>query len=327
MEEITQKLKKNKPEITESSVKAYALNLRKLHQRLHGTKEFTEIDWLQDHETVMKNLEANSGSYLTCRNYLNAVIVALLNQPQFEASLKVYQQRRDELNSKYTQIQQTKQPTERQSQNWVSVAQIQELINELGAEVKIIAAGPQSQLTHRDLQTVQDRFMITFWLHYPVRNDLQHTRIIARRAFNALPQEQKDGHNFVILGNPLEFSVGSYKTRKRYGVKKIKVDNTDVVKALRDWMKVSPNPEYVLVNVKNGEPMSSLQITQNLTRVFKARFNKSVGTTLLRHIVLTEKFGKQLKDMAQMADIMGHDVATAQSVYIKDPTADVSVAA
>jgi hypothetical protein len=327
MEEITEKLKKNKPEITESSVKAYALNLRKLHQRLHGTKEFTEIDWLQDHETVMKNLEANSGSYLTCRNYLNAVIVALLNQPQFEASLKVYQQRRDELNSKYTQIQQTKQPTERQSQNWVSVAQIQELINELGAEVKIIAAGPQSQLTHRDLQTVQDRFMITFWLHYPVRNDLQHTRIIARRAFNALPQEQKDGHNFVILGNPLEFSVGSYKTRKRYGVKKIKVDNTDVVKALREWMKVSPNPEYVLVNVKNGEPMSSLQITQNLTRVFKARFNKSVGTTLLRHIVLTEKFGKQLKDMAQMADIMGHDVATAQSVYIKDPTADVSVAA
>ena len=326
MEEITEKLKKNKPEITESSVKAYALNLRKLHQRLHGTKDFTEIDWLQDHEAVMKNLEANCGSYLTCRNYLNAVIVALLNQPQFEASLKVYQQRRDELNSKYTQIQQTKQPTERQSQNWVSVAQIQELIDELSAEVKIITAGPQN-LTHRDLQTVQDRFMITFWLHYPVRNDLQHTRIISRRAFNALPQEQKDGHNFVILGNPLEFSVGSYKTRKRYGVKKIKVDNKDVVKALRDWMKVSPNPEYVLVNVKNGEAMSSLQITQNLTRVFKARFDKSVGTTLLRHIVLTEKFGKQLKEMEQMADVMGHDVSTAQSVYINDPTADVSVTA
>ena len=327
MEEITEKLKKNKPEITESSVKAYALNLRKLHQRLHGTKDFTEIDWLQDHEAVMKNLEANCGSYLTCRNYLNAVIVALLNQPQFEASLQVYQQRRDELNSKYTQIQQTKQPTERQSQNWVSVAEIQELIEELSAEVKIITAGPQTQLTHRDLQTVQDRFMITFWLHYPVRNDLQHTRIIARRAFNALPQEQKDGHNFVILGNPLEFSVGSYKTRKRYGVKKIKVDNKEVVKALRDWMKVSPNPEYVLVNVKNGEPMSSLQITQNLTRVFKARFDKSVGTTLLRHIVLTEKFGKQLKEMEQMADVMGHDVSTAQSVYIKDPTADLSVTA
>ena len=325
MEEITTKQKQNKPEITESSLRAYTLNLRKLHQRLHGTKDFSGIEWLQDHDTVMKNIEANCGSYLTSRNYLNAVIVLLLNHPQHEIALKAYQQRRDELNSKYTQIQQTKQPTERQSQNWVSVAQIQELINELEQEVKIITASAKDQRTHRDMQTVQDHFMITFWLHYPVRNDLQHTRIIARRAFNALPQEQKDGHNFVIMGIPIEFSVGSYKTRKRYGVKKIQIDKKPVMKALRDWMKVSPNPEYVLVNVKNGAPMTSLQITQNLTRVFKTRFNKSVGTTLLRHIVLTETFGKQLQDMEKMADIMGHDVATAQSVYIKVEPDDIDI--
>jgi hypothetical protein len=324
MEEIRHKLKQNKPEITESSLKAYVLNLRKLHQRLHGSKDFTGLDWLQDHEGVMKNLEANCGSYLTCRNYLNAVIVALLNQPQHETALKAYQQRRDELNSKYTQIQQTKQPTERQSQNWVSVAEIHELIDELSAEVKGIRS--KAQLTHKDLQTAQDRFMITFWLHYPVRNDLQHTRIIGRRAFNALPQEQKEGQNFMIQGNPFEFSVGSYKTRKRYGVKRITIDSKPVLKALRDWMRVSPNPDYVLVNVKSGEPMSSLQITQNLTRVFKARFDKSVGTTLLRHIVLTEKFGKQLQEMEELADMMGHDVSTAQGVYIKNPAADAPTA-
>ena len=75
MEEIRHKLKQNKPEITESSLKAYVLNLRKLHQRLHGSKDFTGLDWLQDHEGVMKSLEAHCGSYLTCRNYLNAVIV------------------------------------------------------------------------------------------------------------------------------------------------------------------------------------------------------------------------------------------------------------
>ena len=81
------------------------------------------------------------------------------------------------------------------------------------------------------------------------------------------------------------------------------------------WLRVSSNPEYILVNVKTGEPMSSLNITQNLTRIFKTHFNKSVGTTLLRHIVLTEKFGKQLQEM-EKADVMGHDVSTAQSVYI-----------
>ena len=56
MEEIRHKLKQNKPEITESSLKAYVLNLRKLHQRLHGSKDFTGLDWMQDHEGVMKSL-------------------------------------------------------------------------------------------------------------------------------------------------------------------------------------------------------------------------------------------------------------------------------
>ena len=93
-------------------------------------------------------------------------------------------------------------------------------------------------------------------------------------------------------------------------------------RAVRQWLYVSPNPEYILVNVKNGEPMSSLNITQTLTRIFKTHFNKNVSTTLLRHIVLTEKFGKQLQEMEQMADVMGHNISTAQSVYIKNVDTD-----
>ena len=49
-----------------------------------------------------------------------------------------------------------------------------------------------------------------------------------------------------------------------YGVKKIRVDDKVVLAAMRQWLSVSPNPEYILVNVKNGEPMSSLNITQTL---------------------------------------------------------------
>ena len=146
--------------------------------------------------------------------------------------------------------------------------------------------------------------MLIFWLSYPVRNDLHTTRVITRRAFNALPREQKETQNFIIGGKPaIEFSIGNYKTRKKYGVKKIRIDDKVVLAAMRQWLSVSPNPEYILVNVKNGEPMSSLNITQTLTRIFKTHFNKNVSTTLLRHIVLTEKFGKQLQEMEAMADV------------------------
>ena len=97
----------------------------------------------------------------------------------------------------------------------------------------------------------------------------------------------------------------------------IAIDDMRVVKAMNQWLAVSLNPEYILVNPKDGIPMSSLHITQTLTGIFKRNFDKSVGSTLLRHIVLTEKFGQQLEDMEHMADIMAHDVSTAHKIYIK----------
>ena len=321
MDKISQMLKQNKPDITDSSIRAYTANLSKLHSRLHGSRDFTDVKWLNDTAAVLTSLDSTCGSYLTCRNYLNAIVVVLLNRPEYEPALRKYQERRDELNQKYTDQQQTKQPSEKQSKNWVSVAEINQLIDELTLETKQYKG--YAKLSPKELNVFQDRFMLIFWLSYPVRNDLHTTRVITRRAFNALPREQKETQNFIIGGKPaIEFSIGNYKTRKKYGIKKIKLTDKAVLAAMRQWLRVSPNPDYILVNVKTGEPMSSLNITQNLTRIFKTHFGKSVSTTLLRHIVLTEKFGKQLEQMEQLADVMGHDLSTAHSVYIKKVSSD-----
>ena len=59
-----------------------------------------------------------------------------------------------------------------------------------------------------------------------------------------------------------------------YGVKKIPIEDKQVLKAMKQWLSVSPNSEYILVNVKDGTPMSSLHITQNFTRIFKKHFNR-----------------------------------------------------
>ena len=122
--------------------------------------------------------------------------------------------------------------------------------------------------------------MLHFWTTYPMRNDLHNTRVITKRVFNALDQVDKDNKNYIIVGKEVVLSIGNYKTRKKYGVKKIPIEEKPVLKAMKQWLSVSPNSEYILVNVKDGTPMSSLHITQNLTRIFKKHFNKSVGSTL-----------------------------------------------
>ena len=180
----------------------------------------------------------------------------------------------------------------------------------------------QTNLSVKDQIVYQDRLMLLFWLNYPMRNDLNNTKVLTRRAFNALDRNDRESKNYVILGKIPELSIGNYKTRKKYGVKKIPIENKQVMKAMRQWLDISPDPDYILVNVKQGTAMSSLQITQNLIRIFKTNFNKNVGSTLLRHIVLTEKFAKQLEEMEHMADVCCHSVATAHKVYIKNVSAD-----
>jgi hypothetical protein len=107
---------------------------------------------------VLTSLDSTCGSYLTCRNYLNAIVVVLLNRPEYEPALRKYQERRDELNQKYTDQQQTKQPSEKQSQNWVSVAEINQLIDELTLETKQYKG--YTKLSPKELSVFQDRFML-----------------------------------------------------------------------------------------------------------------------------------------------------------------------
>ena len=134
--EIEKILRENKPEITESTLSAYVLNLQKLHDRLHGTKEFSDIEWLKQSDDVLASLDQHCSSYLTIRNYLNSVIVALLNREDFADVIEQYQTKRDILNDKYNEIQATKEPTEKQQLNWVSVDEIEELIEEYDAQIK-----------------------------------------------------------------------------------------------------------------------------------------------------------------------------------------------
>ena len=315
MIDISEYLKFSKPDVSASTVKAYTVNLEKLHDRLHGTRAFDSLDWMRDTAAVITSLETHCSSYLTRRNYLNAVIVMLLKREGFEEALRIYQTQRDKYNDQYTEIQQTKEPSAKQAANWVPLSEIKEMITEYDALVKTLKT--QSELTSKDKMVYQDRFMLHFWTVYPMRNDLNHTQVITRRAFNALDQQDKDSKNYIVLGKVPLLSIGNYKTRKKYGVKTVELTDKGVQKVMSQWLAISPNPHYILVNLKDGSPMSSLHITQNLTRIFKKHFDKSVGSTLLRHIVLTEKFGKQLEDMETMADMMGHDLSTQQQVYIK----------
>jgi hypothetical protein len=44
---------------------------------------------------------------------------------------------------------------------------------------------------------------------------------------------------------------------------------------------------------------------------------KSISTTLIRKIVVSDKFGDLKKEQEEMAEIMGHSPALQNAVYVK----------
>jgi len=108
------------------------VNLEKLHDRLHGTRSFEDLEWLKDSAAVLESLQKRKHcvSYLAQRNYLDAMVVVLPNRDGFQTALHTYQAHRDKFNDQYMEIQQTKEPSAKQAQNWVPLSEIRELIDE-----------------------------------------------------------------------------------------------------------------------------------------------------------------------------------------------------
>jgi hypothetical protein len=306
-------LKKFKPDLSDKSLKVYTNTINKILKDLDGCDD---LECLKDTKKVIKYLDDKNVSFLTKRNYYNTIIVFMQAKEMNTDIIKIYQDKRDKLNDEYMEFQKSGNKSEKQQKAWASLEELIDVKNKLRIEVDKI--NKKDTYTKKDLQTVQNYFIITFYLDTPLRNDLNNTRVIKLNEYNKLTDKDKNESNYLVYGNKYFLSLSQYKTAKKYGLKKIDLSN-DIIKAFRLWYdKFNPNKEYLLINLNSNEPMSSHQLTITLTKLFKKYLDKNISTTMIRHVVLTEKFGDVKKQMEEMADKMGHDINTAQQIYIKN---------
>jgi len=306
-------LKKFKPDLSDKSLKVYNNTIKKILKDLDGCDD---LKCLEDTKKVIKYLDNKDVSFLTKRNYYNTIIVFMQAKNKPENIIKIYQDKRDKLNDEYTEFQKSGNKSEKQKKAWASLEELNDVKNKLRIETDKI--NKKDNYTKKDLQTIQNYFILTFYLNTPLRNDLNNTKVIKLNQYNKLSEEEKKESNYMVYGAKNFLSLSQYKTAKKYGLKKIDLSN-DIIKAFRLWHdKFNPNKEYLLINLNTNEPMTSHQLTITLTKLFKKYLDKNISTTMLRHIVLSEKFGDVKKEMKEMADKMGHDVNTQQQIYVKN---------
>ena len=310
MANLKEQIKSSRPNIKDSTIKMYESNLNKLKSMFDSD----DFKFLKDFDKVMDKLETRH--FTTIRNYMNAILIYLMainSDKKQDTLLKKYQDKRDELNQQYEDEQTSGKISEKQSKNFVPLKDVVDMINKMGNDLK---GFKKKELTAKDKMLLQIYIIFQIHVRLPMRNDVAEMEAITKRAYNKLSLENKKAKNYLVVEKGKMFMVlNKFKTSSKYEELKFDVPK-DLERLLRSYLKI--NGMGVLFKSSTGKALSRNQISQLLIKYSKRYIGKSISTTMLRKIVLSDKFGELKKEQEKMASITGHSVATMNSVYVKE---------
>jgi len=301
--------------IKPKSLKAYMISLKKIYGAIDNKDiEFDTLDFLKKkyYKKVIEFL--NTMKPVTAKNYLSAILVGLSVHPvENKTILDQYRNHLDSIANEYNKKIQSQEKSEKLEKNWITLIELKKIVSRIKRDIKEKRLDKKEEWTNKDIELYQ-RYLtgLLYTEMPPVRNDFANMKVIKFKDYDKL--KNKNENYLVLVGNKKRFfSLGAYKTSDLYGVKTIPV-NPIINKAISKWLEHNKTG-FFLIN-KQKKPLSENSLTKLLNKIFESS-GKSISSTIIRHVYLTEKYGKTNKEQENDADVMGHSVATQQNVYVK----------
>ena len=288
-QELTEKIKENRPKLGLSSLKTYVSILFNVHKAMES--EDNKLEWYSDNvKDILEFVKGkNNQSLKTC---LSALFVLTGKQEYREVMMQVMQS----VNELYKQ--QKKSPT--QAENWISEAEVKDvyfaqLENALHmlSTKKIFSANKYIE------------FLLVGFLSgavIPPRRSMDYGELMIRNYDPKVDNYYKAGKLY----------FNKYKTAKTYGLQTLDVPAPFNL-MIKRWIKLNPT-DYMLFST-NKQKLSSPQISRILNTAFGG---KNISTNMLRHIYLSSVYANipALSSIDRLATEMGHSPAQAME-YIK----------
>lgn len=314
IEDLSQELK-NKKQVSDSTIQAYIRNLKKLN----NDEEIKNLNFLKDIDKVLVKLTNYKEN--TKRNYLISVvsILSMNDKPMFKKLHDKYYALMMKKNEDIKKDTKPNELTEKQEQNWLDWKDVLSKYNKLEEEVNQF--NDKKDLTDIEYNTLLSYAILSLYIHQAPRRNKDYQIMLLTDKYNVdLPKDK----NYLDLDNKA-FIFNDYKTASKYGTQHIAISD-DLWNALMKYFKHHPKVsvtkkgislkglEYFLVHKDN----SPLDKVNSITRILNKVFDKAIGSSMLRHIYLTGKYGKALEDQKTDAVNMAHSEAM-QKDYIKKP--------
>ena len=310
---------KDKKKLSDSSIQAYLRNLRKLNK----DEVITNFNFLKDVDRIVERLSIYKEN--TKRNYLISIVSALslYNKPLIK---KLHDKYYDLMMQKNEQINKDVNPndlTETQEKNWMSWTDVKKKYDEI--ELDVNSFYKQKTISENQYNSLLGYVILSLYIHQaPRRNkDYQIMKLVSTYK----PEMSKE-YNYLDLFKK-EFIFNSYKTSNKYGTQVIRISD-DLWNALVKYFKhhrcvgsrsdgrkvlnENDDGDWFLV-YKNCKPLDKVN---SITRILNKIFDKAIGSSMLRHIFLTDKYGDSLEKAEKDAKEMAHS-SGMQKDYIKKP--------
>ena len=288
----------NKPDIKEISLNLYMRNIKILHKRITGEDEMNDLKFLDKFEEVIDSLDKYKVP--TQRNYISSIITSL--QTTDNGILDLYVEYYKELSAQYQKKIETQEKSNKQEENWTTMAELKKIKNMYKKQVNEIIK--LDKPTKKQIDTMQ-RYLVCM-LYIGSKNNpplrLDFAPMIIRDIENYDKESKKN--ILVIKNKTMFFHIGDYKTVGKYGTKIIPV-SIPLEKVIKIYLKYNKTG-FLLINTENT-PMNANGLSKYLTKIFEPT-GKKISATMLRHIFLSETFPADLKKRETTADKMCHSV-------------------
>jgi len=288
----------------------YALNKKKPFKNINFLKKTDDID-----SVIAEYAESTQRGLL-------ATITSVLSLYKDKAGYKkLYQSYHDKMMERVEDKREEKKEggikSKKQTENWIPWEEIQSRKN--GLKGGLISDKKRSVNTDEYDKLLQYVVLSLYTEVAPRRNQDYLDMFVVKKWNESMP---KDKNYLDVAGK--QFVYEKYKTSKKYGTQKEEIPPA-LWETLQMFLKHHPlwkegkrkvDPVKLLVNA-DGTPITAVNA---ITRLLNKVFDKKVGSSMLRHIFLTDKYKDTLEEMKRDSTAMGHSTSQQRDYVLANQT-------
>jgi hypothetical protein len=306
-------------DVSNNSINLYIDQLRRL---AYGKtdKQLNNLSYLKDTDKIMEKISKYAIN--TQKAYLTALSSILKS---YSKSNKSYASLYDTYKGKLydiTKNNKTKinEKTETQSENWMSWDEVLSIKDKLKSEVDKFE--DEKKIDTPQYETLLKYITLSLYTDNEPRRNTDYQLLYVVKDNTDLPNDK----NYLDMKNK-QFIFNVYKTVKHEGKKVLNISDDLFNKIKHIYFKFHPLIKGKLGKISNKEPIrflvyedgTALDKINSLTRLLNKIFNRNVGSSMLRNIYISYKYGDMIDkyaEMEQTASNMSHTLPT-QRYYMK----------